>query len=114
MYLGLLVHGDNHFVVRGPLPSPGAVERLLRAWTMIQIGGGDLRQVEKWRISTEEFRENLEWAVVALSPRAHSEAVRILLEELRSRGVKIYDWPRETWPGDDGAFARGSDVPLAG
>lgn len=99
--LGILVHGDNHFVVRGPLPSPEAVDRLLRAWTVIEIGGGNRSEVEQWRISTREFREDLQWAVVAESPRVHSEAVRVLLGELVARGVRVRAWPEEDW--SDGA-----------
>jgi hypothetical protein len=34
----ILVHGDNHFIVRGPLPDPAAALALVRHWSLIQIG----------------------------------------------------------------------------
>jgi hypothetical protein len=59
--VGLLVHGDNHFVVRGPLPDRATALALVRYWSVIQIGGTAPRFLERWQISTREFRENLEW-----------------------------------------------------
>ena len=40
--VGILVHGDNHFVVRGPLPDRDAARALIRHWSIIQIGATTL------------------------------------------------------------------------
>ena len=54
---GILVHGDNHFIVRGPMPDPGDVASIgsslvgdsdRRSHRPIWIGG----------IVTREFRES--------------------------------------------------------
>jgi hypothetical protein len=95
--IGLLVHGDNHFVVRGPLPDRAAARALVRHWSVIEIGKKTPPELERWRISTKEFRENLEWAVVANGEQAATTAVTVLLEELAARGVRIYDASREEW-----------------
>jgi len=62
--VGILVHGDNHFIVRGPLPDRDVARALIRHWTIIQIGATTPPSLEKWHISTKEFREDLEWAVI--------------------------------------------------
>ena len=36
--VGILVHGDNHFIVRGPLPDRDVARALVRHWSIIQIG----------------------------------------------------------------------------
>lgn len=88
--IGILVHGDNHFIVRGPLPSrPGAVE-LVRHWSLIRIGSITPPHLEKWTISTEELRENLEWAVMLSNETAVQPAVEKLLNELKARAIKIH------------------------
>lgn len=94
---GILVHGDNHFVVRGPLPDRAQALALVRHWSVIQIGQPTSAEFEQWRISTKEFRENLEWAVVVPDERKASPAVAQLLEELRARGIRIYDASAEAW-----------------
>lgn len=38
--VGILFHGDNHFVVRGPLPDRDAARALIRHWSIIQISSG--------------------------------------------------------------------------
>jgi hypothetical protein len=89
---GILVHGDNHFIVRGPEPTPEQATSLVQRWSMIQIGSGVNATEESdafpWRVSTREFRENLEWAVVVDNGRPQSAAVAVLLEELVARGVQ--------------------------
>lgn len=105
MGLGILVAGDNHFIVRGPLPSPEAALALARRWSMIQIGSGiDMTRPEpgsKWHVSTREFRESLEWAVVLPSERLIQPAVQTLLAELEARGIRIR---RDgDWEGEDGS-----------
>jgi hypothetical protein len=87
--LGILVHGDNHFIVRGPEPDRATALELARHWSVIQIGGSTPAHLEAWRISTREFRENLQWAVVVPGEAEHSSAVVQLLDELRARGITI-------------------------
>jgi hypothetical protein len=62
--VGILVHGDNHFIVRGPLPDRGTALELARHWSLIQIGVTTPAALDPWHIVTREFRENLEWAVI--------------------------------------------------
>jgi hypothetical protein len=38
---GILVHGDNHFIVRGPKPERDVALALVRHWSVIQIGVSD-------------------------------------------------------------------------
>lgn len=85
--LGILVHGDNHFIVRGPMPGCDEALALVRHWSIIQIGAVTPPELAGWTISTKEFRENLEWAVVVEGGGEHSPAVSILLAELAARGV---------------------------
>jgi len=87
--VGILVCGDNHFIVRGPVPDRETALALARRWSIIQIGGTTRPDLERWRISTREFRENLEWAMVVPGLGEPSEAVRALLGELQARGVSI-------------------------
>ena len=87
--LGILTHGDNHFIVRGPLPSREQAIALVRQWSVIQIGGQPEPSLAAWRISTKEFREDLMWAVAVPGDRPMNPAVVELLGELRARGVKI-------------------------
>jgi len=90
--VGILVHGGNHFIVRGPAPSHADALRLARHWSMIQIGAKTPPDLERWRISTREFREDLEWAVVVKGDRAMTPAVTQLLAELAARGIVIRDF----------------------
>jgi hypothetical protein len=62
--VGILVHGNNHFIVRGPLPDPTSAQALARHWSLIQIGAPVPTALARWSISSREFRENLAWAVV--------------------------------------------------
>jgi hypothetical protein len=87
--IGLLVNGDNHFIVRGPLPNWAEALALVRHWSLIQIGQVTPPALSGWHISSREFRENLEWAVVAAGDREITPAVSQLLSELSARGVTI-------------------------
>jgi hypothetical protein len=87
--VGILVHGDNHFIVRGPSPDPETAMALVRHWSIIRIGAVTPRGLERWRISTREFREDLEWAIVVTSASTASPAVAQLLAELEARGIEI-------------------------
>jgi hypothetical protein len=89
--LGILVHGDNHFIVRGPLPGDETARALARHWTIIQIGKTAAPiDLQRWRISTREFREELQWAVIVPGDGETSPAVAELLDELSARGIAIH------------------------
>jgi hypothetical protein len=87
--VGILVVGDNHFIVRGPRPSHITAIDLARHWSVIRIGSRTPESLAAWTIGTREFRENLEWAMVIAGEAAPSPAVSQLLDELRARGVQI-------------------------
>ena len=89
--VGILVHGDNHFIVRGPLPDRAEALALVRHWTVIHIGSTTPPALDRWRISSREFRENLQWAVIVAADSEISPAVTQLLAELSARGVVIHD-----------------------
>ena len=95
--VGILVHGDNHFIVRGPLPCRDTALALARHWSVIRIGAVTPPALAAWHISTKEFRENLEWAIVVPGDSAHSAAVVLLLGELRLRGIAIRDAAAGEW-----------------
>jgi hypothetical protein len=94
--VGILVHGDNHFIVRGPLPSGEDALALCRHWSIIQIGATTPPALDRWQIVPKEFRENLEWAVVVPGDGSTSPAVSKLLEELSTRGVIIHNFRTES------------------
>ena len=85
--VGILVHGDNHFIVRGPLPDHDTALALVRHWSVINIGTATPAALDQWQIVMREFRENLEWAVVVPGDSEMSPAVRTLLDELAARGI---------------------------
>jgi hypothetical protein len=89
--VGILVHGDNHFIVRGPLPDRAEALALVQHWSIIQIGAATPPALDRWRISSREFRENLEWAFIAPAESEISPAVARLLAELSARGIVIHD-----------------------
>jgi hypothetical protein len=90
--VGILVHGNNHFIVRGPLPDWDAALALARHWTIIQIGRNTPIELQQWTIITREFREHLEWAVVVPGEGEISPAVAQLLNELAARGIAIHEY----------------------
>jgi len=92
---GILVDGDNHFIVRGPLPDRATALALTRHWSLIGIGRVTPPALRAWQITSKEFRENLQWAVVVRGENQISAAVEQLLDELRARGVKVI-YHRET------------------
>jgi hypothetical protein len=95
--VGILVHGDNHFIVRGPLPDRETALALVRRWSLIRIGSTTPAALNRWQIVTREFRENLEWAVVAPGDGEISLPVKTLLEELSGRGITIHDSRLDPW-----------------
>jgi hypothetical protein len=90
--VGILVHGDNHFIVRGPLPDRTTALALVRHWSLIQIGATTPPELAHWRISSKEFRENLQWAVVVRAEVGISTAVSTLLTELQTCGIAVHEW----------------------
>jgi hypothetical protein len=95
--VGILVHGDNHLIVRGPLPDRAAALALVRFWSLIQIGEGRPVALRSWTISTREFREDLEWAVIVPGDGSMNPAVAQLLAELSARGIEIHDSQSKNW-----------------
>lgn len=95
--IGILVHGDNHFIVRGPLPDRATALALVRHWSVIRIGAATPAALNRWSISSREFREDLEWAVLASGDGEMSQAIAELLSELSARGVLIHDSRIESW-----------------
>jgi hypothetical protein len=85
--VGILVHGDNHFIVSGPLPDREVALALVRHWSLIQIAATTPPPLDRWRIVFREFRQNLE-----ISP-----AVTSLLGELSERGITIHHSQLGSW-----------------
>jgi hypothetical protein len=84
--VGILVHGNNHFILSGPAPDEATALALVWHWSVIQIGQAKSSSFGQWQIRSKEFRENLEWAVIV---REASPGVTQLLGELSARGVTI-------------------------
>ena len=95
--VGILVHGDNHFIARGPKPDWETAPVLVRHWTLIQIGAATPHSLARWHIVSREFRENLQWAVVVPGDGEISPAVTKLLDELATRGIPIHDTRLGPW-----------------
>ena len=95
--VGILVYGDNHFIVNGPLPLPQQAVELATHWTLIRIASTTPEHLKKWTISTKEFRANLQWAVVLQAGSAPQPAVEQLLAELQARGVRIHRAEHADW-----------------
>ena len=87
--LGILVCGDNHFIVQGPLPDSETAIALARHWSLIQIGQTTPPSLQAWSIVTRAFREDLAWAVVLPGDGEVTPAVARLLAELSARGIAI-------------------------
>jgi hypothetical protein len=85
--IGILVHGNNHFILSGPLPDKAAALALVRHWSIVQIGEEKSSSFGQWQIRSKEFRENLEWAVIVPGDREASPGVEQLLGDLSARGV---------------------------
>ncbi len=89
--IGILVHGDNHLILQGPLPEREAALALVRRWALVQIGSV-APGLDGWQVVTRAFRENLEWAAVIPGTAEISPAVTTLLEELSARGITIHEY----------------------
>ncbi len=95
--LGILVYGDNHLILRGPLPAREVAIALVKHCSLIQIGMATPPPLDRWHITSRAFRENLEWAVVAPGDGEMSTAVTSLLNELSARGITIHDSRFSCW-----------------
>ena|ERR1035438_2579595 len=80
--VGILVHGNSHFILSGPSPDEATALALVRHWSIIQIGEAKSLSFDQWEIKSKELRENLEWAVIVQGEREVSPAVAQLLAEL--------------------------------
>ena len=87
--IGILVCGDNHFIVDGPPPDYATAIALARHWSLIQINETPPAELKSWSIVTKAFRENLEWVVVVPGDGEITPAVAQLLKEISARGVTI-------------------------
>ena len=95
--LGILVHGGNHFIVRGPMPDRRTALELTRIWSVIQIGQPTPPELREWTISSREFREDLQWAIRVKGDDEISSAVAMLLDEMAGRGVFVHDADQQDW-----------------
>lgn len=86
---GILVVGDNHFIVEGPKPDRETALELARHWSLITIGSVTPVHLTRWRIINRAFRENLEWAIRVAGDGGPSPAVAQLLAELEARGIRV-------------------------
>jgi len=95
--IGILVLGNKHFIVRGPLPAWEVALALVRHWSLIQIGPTAPPPLDRWRIVSQAFREDLVWAAVVPGDGEISPAVTTLLGELSARGITIHDSRSGPW-----------------
>jgi hypothetical protein len=95
--VGILVHGNNHFILSGPLPDEANALAMLRHWSIVQIGVAKSSSFGPWQIRSKEFRENLEWALVVPGDGEPSPGVAQLVGELSARGVMIGRLSKGCW-----------------
>ena len=95
--VGILVHGNNHLILSGPLPDEASAMALVRYWCIIQIGEAKSSSFGQWEIRSKEFREKMEWALIVPGDRDVSPGVAQLLGELSARGVMIRKLPTGCW-----------------
>jgi hypothetical protein len=93
--VGILVLGNNHFILNGPEPDEETAIALARHWSIVQIGEKKSLRYKDWEIQTKEFRENLEWAVLVPGEGEIVFGVAQLLGELSARGVTIRNYSGE-------------------
>lgn len=95
--VGILLHGNNHFILSGPAPNAASALAIARHFSLIQIGEPISLSYEKWQIRDQEFRENLEWAVIVKGDRDISRGAAQLLEELSARGITVQECKGSCW-----------------
>lgn len=99
--LGIIVFGENHFLIRGPEPDAQMAAYLVRRWifpSTEDLLGRSEPIPATWRITTSEFRENIVWVIVLSCQKSHNPAVTQLLEELEARGIMISRVPGPKLP----------------
>jgi hypothetical protein len=87
--VGILVVGNNHFILSGPEPDEAQAMVLARYWSVVQIGEKKSGEMGVWEIRTKEFRENLKWALVVPGDRDISPGAEELLAELAGKGIVV-------------------------
>ncbi len=95
--VGILVHGNNHFILGGPEPAETEAIALARHLSLVRVGEPVSNSFERWEIRNKEFRENLGWAVVVPGDSEVSPAASKLLGELALRGVVIRACQQGCW-----------------
>ena len=105
--VGILVHGENHFILKGPRPDAREAMEMARYWSETRIGEKKRWTFGKWEVRSKEFRENLEWAVIVSGGTETSAGVRQLLAELEERGVPIQKY--DSLPGSENKRSLDSD-----
>jgi hypothetical protein len=95
--VGILVHGNNHFILSGPVPNEANALAMLRHWSLVQIDEDKSSSFGSWQIRSKESRENLEWALVVPGDGETSLGVAQLLGELSARGVVIGRLSKGCW-----------------
>jgi hypothetical protein len=46
--VGILVHGNNHYILSGPRPQEAEARALVRYWSVVQIGEVKSRKFAQW------------------------------------------------------------------
>ena len=95
--VGILVHGNNHFILSGPEPTEAEAIAIARQLSLVKVGEPASSTFEKWQVRNKEFRENLEWAVVVPGDSELSPGASKLLGELAERGVVISACKQGCW-----------------
>ena len=95
--VGILVHGDNHFIVCDPLSDREVALALVRHWSRIQIGATIPPSLDQWLHRLPGVPRELGIAVVVRGDREISPAVATLLGELSLRGITIHHSPFGPW-----------------
>ena len=95
--VGILAHGNNHFILNGPEPSETEAIGIARHFSVVKVGEPTPNSFEQWEIRNKEFRENLGWAVVVPGDAEVSPGVSKLLGELAERGIVIRACKQGCW-----------------
>jgi hypothetical protein len=63
--VGIVVHGNNHYILSGPVPDHADALALVRHWSIVQIGKAKSSTFGQWQIRSKEFRFAQSWCSVA-------------------------------------------------
>ena len=64
--VGILVHGNNHFILSGPSPDEAAALALVRHWSIVQIGEAKSSLSGSGKLGRKSFERI--WNGQSLSP----------------------------------------------